>query len=257
MAFQTLDQSDEETWPDQKFELFWNFWGTFFGIFWNFFGNFWKFFGNFLGLFWNFFGTFLEILWNKYNDKDNHRDLWLLRHWLQFWQLRTWIHDNLWDLTINCDTGQHSQFLRCFCLQANGSVWLLVLVHVKSRSWSSSKVGWNWTVFASHYLTITRIPFMLISNEEIFLSTLVNWKDICNLCRTNPALHVPVKFGSPPSPPPLVVFNSDATWMVACGDDITIRNEYFPIRIWPEVGLGLACRCDIGWRWKRFIEILR
>ena len=42
------------------------------------------------------------------------RDLWHLRHWLQFWQLRTWIHDNLCDLTINCDTGQHSQFLRCF-----------------------------------------------------------------------------------------------------------------------------------------------
>ena len=26
----------------------------------------------------------------------------------------TWIHDNLCYLTINCDTGQHSQFLRCF-----------------------------------------------------------------------------------------------------------------------------------------------
>ena len=34
-------------------------------------------------------------------------------HWLQFWQLRTWIHDNLWDLTFKSDTGQHSQFLRC------------------------------------------------------------------------------------------------------------------------------------------------
>ena len=41
-------------------------------------------------------------------------DLWHLRHWLQYWQLRTWIHDNLCYLTINCDTGQHSQFLRCF-----------------------------------------------------------------------------------------------------------------------------------------------
>ena len=60
----------------------------------------------------------------KDNDKDkdslrtppksNPRDLWHLRHWLQFWQLRTWIHDNLCDLTINCDTGQHLQFLRCF-----------------------------------------------------------------------------------------------------------------------------------------------
>ena len=58
---------------------------------------------------------------DKYKDKDilrtpqsNPRNLWHLRHWLQFWQLRTWIHDNLCDLTINCHTGQHSQFLRCF-----------------------------------------------------------------------------------------------------------------------------------------------
>ena len=37
-------------------------------------------------------------------------------HWLQFWQLRTWIHDNLCNLTINCDNEQHSQFLRCLAL---------------------------------------------------------------------------------------------------------------------------------------------
>jgi len=42
------------------------------------------------------------------------RDFWDLRHWLQFWQLRTWFHDNLCYLTIKSDTGQHSQFLRCF-----------------------------------------------------------------------------------------------------------------------------------------------
>jgi len=45
---------------------------------------------------------------------SNPRNLWHLRHWVQFWQLRTWIHDNLCYLTINSDTGQHSQFLRCF-----------------------------------------------------------------------------------------------------------------------------------------------
>ena len=48
------------------------------------------------------------------NWKDNPGNLLHLRHWLQFWQLRTWIHDNLCYLTINCDTGQHSQFLRCY-----------------------------------------------------------------------------------------------------------------------------------------------
>ena len=35
---------------------------------------------------------------------------------IKFWQLRTWIHDNLCDLTIKSDTGQHSQFLQYFCL---------------------------------------------------------------------------------------------------------------------------------------------
>ena len=52
--------------------------------------------------------------WPDHNDKHNPIDLWHLRHWLQFWQLRTWIHDNLCYLTIKSDTGQHSQFLRCF-----------------------------------------------------------------------------------------------------------------------------------------------
>ena len=47
-------------------------------------------------------------------QRSDHRDLWHLRHWLQYRQLRTWINDNLCYLTINCDTGQHSQFLRCF-----------------------------------------------------------------------------------------------------------------------------------------------
>ena len=35
-------------------------------------------------------------------------------NWLQFWQLRTWIHDNFCYMTITSDSGQHSQFLRCF-----------------------------------------------------------------------------------------------------------------------------------------------
>ena len=57
---------------------------------------------------WQFFMTILMTIFD---------DLWYLRHWLQYWQLRTWFHDNLCYLTINCDTGQHSQFLRCFLLQ--------------------------------------------------------------------------------------------------------------------------------------------
>ena len=56
---------------------------------------------------------------DKDNDKNNPRDLCYLRHWLQFRQLRTWIHDNLCCLTIKSDTGQHSQFLRCL----NPEIW--------------------------------------------------------------------------------------------------------------------------------------
>ena len=46
-----------------------------------------------------------------------------LRHLLQYWQLRTWINDNLCYLTINCDTGQHSQFLRCFYVLCHVLLW--------------------------------------------------------------------------------------------------------------------------------------
>ena len=56
--------------------------------------------------------------WADQDDKDNPDELWHLRHWLQCWQLRTWIHDYLCYLTIKSDTGQHSQFLRCFFLKA-------------------------------------------------------------------------------------------------------------------------------------------
>ena len=48
------------------------------------------------------------------NKIDNPKDLWLLRHWLQLWQFITWMHDNLFYLSIKSDTGQHLQFLRCF-----------------------------------------------------------------------------------------------------------------------------------------------
>ena len=46
--------------------------------------------------------------------EENSGDLWHSIHWLQSWQLRTWIHDNPCYLTFNCGTGKHSQFLRCF-----------------------------------------------------------------------------------------------------------------------------------------------
>ena len=121
VTFETFDQSDEETWPYQKIPTYLHTYPP------------------------TYLPTYVPPLENtqrsdprdswperylirvtkqdKDNDKDkdilrtppksNPRDLWHLKHWLQFWQLRTWIHDNLCDLTINCDTGQHSQFLQC------------------------------------------------------------------------------------------------------------------------------------------------
>ena len=64
---------------------------------------------DFSQLFFNLFSTFSQFFSFIFFN------LWHLRLWLQYWQLRTWNHDNLCYLTINCDTGQHSQFLRCFC----------------------------------------------------------------------------------------------------------------------------------------------
>ena len=46
--------------------------------------------------------------------KRQFGDLWHLKHWLQLLQLRNWIRDNNCYLAIKSDSGQHSQFLRCF-----------------------------------------------------------------------------------------------------------------------------------------------
>ena len=61
----------------------------------------------------NFLGTYFQPV---------TCDIW---HWLeiQYWQLRTWFHDNLCYLTINCDPGQHLQFLRCFVCSARHPSW--------------------------------------------------------------------------------------------------------------------------------------
>ena len=97
---------------------------------------------------------FVDNLW--WQQRQSH-DLWHLRHWLQFWQLRTWIHDNLCYLTINCDTGQHSQFLRCFISffafrkEKIGTAafwnlsWLFSSRHVSGEVYEGFL--WNWNQF--------------------------------------------------------------------------------------------------------------
>ena len=113
VTFETFDQSDEGTWPDLTKDK-----------------N--KDKGNY-----------------KDNDIDNPRDLSHLRHWSQFWQLRTWFHNNLCCLTIKSDTGQHSQFLRCFgCTNYKISyilyiilcVWLLWFLGHRCKHMSVHKI---------------------------------------------------------------------------------------------------------------------
>ena len=44
------------------------------------------------------------------------QDLYRLVTFEKFWQLRNWINDDVCSLTNKSETGQHSQFLRCFSL---------------------------------------------------------------------------------------------------------------------------------------------
>ena len=52
--------------------------------------------------------------WDNWKDSPGVEtcDIWDTDY--NSYNLRTWIHDNHCYLTINCDTGQHSQFLQCF-----------------------------------------------------------------------------------------------------------------------------------------------
>ena len=83
------------------FDIDWQFWPLL--TIWTMLVNF----DHFL----DFFGSFDNF---EQNDKDNPADFWHQRQWLQFWQLKTWIHDNLCHLRIKSDTDQYSHFLRCF-----------------------------------------------------------------------------------------------------------------------------------------------
>ena len=146
MTFETFDQSDEGTWLDQQKDKrtktktmtetntfrehlqratletcdLWDIWSEWWG----------------------------DMTWpKKYNDNDkykdkgnykdndidNPRDLSHLRHWSQFWQLRTWFYNNLCCLTIKSDTGQHSQFLRCFFIHCFRSSAPFIEIPLKER----------------------------------------------------------------------------------------------------------------------------
>ena len=84
-------------------------------------------------------------------------------------------------------------------------------------------------------------PFNCAKSNQIKKYILSLWSNRrTSVIQTDPTLHDPVKFGSPSSLCRSIEIQHE------CGDDIRIRNEYFPIRIWPQVGLGLVSRCGMG-----------
>ena len=97
---------------------------------------------------------------NFFWDLFSTCDLWYLRHWLQYWQLRTWFHDNLCYLTINCDIGQHSQFLRCF-------------------------IYWNMIAFCKAKLCENTGPWMADGHVNLKMELYVAVRgNICTICQT-------------------------------------------------------------------------
>ena len=103
--------------------------------------------------------TYVPPLENIYSS--NHKDLWHLRRWLQYRQLRTWINDNLSYLTINCDTGQHSQFLQCLCCISSSKYFIL--------TWGCEMCGTELRVLLENPLRHVSV-FILQSNNALVIS---------------------------------------------------------------------------------------
>ena len=118
----------------------------------------------------------LKSNWNILNHFDNWKhnpgDLWHLRHWLQFWQLRTWIHDNLCYLTINCDTGQHSQFLRCFLSLSPFHFYFPFILILTLPFFTFSVLIFNFTSQCSLSLSCSYFHFLIFT-----LSGSTSWQN--------------------------------------------------------------------------------
>ena len=107
-----------------------------------------------------------------------------MRHWLQYWQLRTWFHDNLCYLTINCDTGQRSQFLQCL---AN----TLLL-----RSWPSTDA---YLIIVTTATTGGGVPF---SSRRTFSTENAKWTLFRRVYSENKTPSTPKKTPSTPNKKP-------------------------------------------------------
>ena len=107
-------------------------------------------------------------------------DLWHLRHWLQYWQLRTWIHDNLCYLTINCDTVLDSIRNSCdvlyFCLlldlHSNGPThWNVdcVSFHMFLLFLSLPTSGFDLCLSSDTISTFNRVRYSLVTTYTSLL----------------------------------------------------------------------------------------
>ena len=121
---------------------FWQYWQW--STIWTIFDNFVNFdnFGQF-GQFWPLLRRGSQWLVT----------MWYSRHWLQFWQLRTWIHDNLCSLTIKSDTGQHLQLLRC--------LWKQCLIYEGTKLHGSQMM--TMMIEAAQYFLMRRTVIVMMS----------------------------------------------------------------------------------------------
>ena len=83
--------------------------------------------------------------------------LWHLRHWLQYWQLRTWIYDNLWHLIVTLDSIHNSCDVlpKLWCSISSLTLWVqsckpLPCCIRKSESMINSMKNMVWN--AHHFL---------------------------------------------------------------------------------------------------------
>ena len=95
-------------------------------------------------LWWQFFWTYFQLVTCDIWDTDYNTG-------------NFWFHDNLCYLTITCDTGQHSQFLRCFtphlpltsdCVCRAGRIMLEQ--HVTCDMWGEKKTKFVFFFFLSN-----------------------------------------------------------------------------------------------------------
>ena len=102
---------------------------------------------------------------NFFGDLFSTCDLWYLRHWLQYWQLRTSFHNNLCYLTSNCDTGQYLQFLRYFCHQHWGKICWYAIFLVKFYSSKMVIILTNFRISEFFRITFTKICVKICGKE--------------------------------------------------------------------------------------------